>query len=725
MADTMDEIDQSAGKTQPDPLLDCLVILTQLNHNPFSHEALRAGLPLVNHRLTPGLFIRAAERAGFAAHVVKRALSRISNLILPAVLILRHDTACILQKINDDNTVDIILPDCGEGVTKKSVSELEEEYSGYAIYIKPIFKFESRSASSVKDKTKGTWFWGTLWRYHTIYYQVILGALLINVFALVSPLYVMNVYDRVVPNNAVTTLWVLLIGILIIFAFDFVLRILRSYLIDVVGKKADIIIASSLFQRVLGIQMENKPTSVGAFVNNLREFEVLRDFFTSASLTTLIDLPFVFLYFIFIYYLGGALVVVPLIIVPLVLLSAIIIEKPMREVVSKSLQGAAQKHAILVESITALETVKCLSLEGQMQRKWEEYVSMTAKFGLRSRFFSSLVVSITNYAQQLMMVVTVTVGVYMIHDGTLTLGGLIACNILAGRILAPLSQMANVLTRFQQSRMALEGLNSVMEMPQERPIERKFLHRPILKGDIVFENVTFKYPNQPIPALDKISFKMSAGERIAIIGHIGSGKSTIQKLILGLYKPESGSIRIDGIDIAQIDPVDLRQNIGYVPQDSLLFFGNVRNNIAITRPWADDIAIANAAKLAGVDHFVNNHPAGFDMPVGERGEGLSGGQRQAIAIARAMLSNPPIWLFDEPTSAMDSQTENELLQRLALYLKNKTMILVTHKLSLLPLVERIIVLDKGHLIMDGPKEKVVKLLTQPRSVPPSTQGSSI
>ncbi len=702
-----DNFDRNVNNSLVDPLLDCLVILTHLYHNPFSHEALKSGLPLENHRLTPDLFYRAAERAGFSSRILKRPLKRMSNLVLPAVLIQKNDQACILQKINDDQTVDIILPESGGGVIKKSYAELEESYLGFAIFVTPVFKFEKRSETNIEDPTKTSWFWGTLWRYRAIYMQVVFASLFINIFALLTPLFVMNVYDRVIPNYALTTLWVLLSGIIVIFVFDFLLRILRGYLIDVCGKKADVIIASILFERVMGIQMAHKPTSVGAFVNNLREFEMLRDFFTSSTLTTMVDLPFIVLYFIFVAYLGGEVVYVPLVIVPIIFLLTYIFEKPMRNNVILALKGAAQKHAVLVESITGLETVKCLSIEGQMQRKWEQSVSMSAKYGLKSRFLSSLIINITNFAQQLIYVLMVTVGVFLIHDGKMTLGALIACSILAGRILAPLMQFANILTRFQQARMSLECLNKIMELPIERPVERKFLHRPMLKGDIEFENVTFKYPGQDILALDNVSFKMASMERLAILGHIGSGKSTIQKLLLGLYQQESGSIRIDGIDINQIDPIDIRRHIGYVPQDSMLFYGTVRENIAMTAPWAPDQLIAQAAFLAGVDTFVNRHPAGFDMHIGERGEGISGGQRQTITIARALLANPSIWLFDEPTSAMDDRTEFELLRRISHYLKMKTLILATHRLSLLPLVERIIIMDKGKLIADGPKEKVI------------------
>lgn len=695
-----------------DTLLECLVILTKMNGHPFSHDALCAGLPLENHQLVPTLFIRAAERAGYEAKIFQRSLSQLSALTLPAVLLLQDNQACLLTQIHEDETFDLIFPEISEEVTRMPRADLERLYSGHAIYVHPLFRFEPRTETKVTQKNPSDWFWSTLWRYRRVYAQVIVAALLINIFALVSPLFVMNVYDRVVPNFAVTTLWVLAIGVFTIFTFDFILRSLRAYLIDTCGKKADILMGCALFQQVLGIQMASKPSSVGAFVSNLREFEVLRDFFTSAVLTTLIDLPFVFFFFLLTWYIGGIVVLVPLIILPLVILSAFLLEKSLRKAVLLALQGSVQKHAILVESITGLETVKCLSAEGQMQKRWEESVGVTAKYGLKSRFISGLVINITNFAQQLVTVGVVVMGVYAIHAQTLTLGGLIACSILAGRILAPLAGLANVLTRFQQAKMALEGLNEIMDMPCERPLGKQFLHVPTLKGDIEFENVSFQYPGQQTLAVDDVSFKISAGERVGVVGRIGSGKSTLQKLLLGLYAPKSGRIRVDGIDISQIDPTDLRRQIGYVPQDSLLFFGTVRDNIAMTKPSAGDQEIMETAQLAGVDKFIHRHPSGYAMPVGERGEGLSGGQRQAIAIARALLASPNVWLFDEPTSSMDNTSEAELIQRLTIHLQQKTVLLTTHRSSLFPLIDRLFVMDNGRLVMHGPKDKVIAALTQ-------------
>ncbi len=708
----------TGGQYSMDALLECLVILTKINHHPLSQDALLAGLPYEN-KLTTQLFVRAAERAKLSAKIFQRPLDEITQDVLPAVLILHAEKACILIQINPDQTADVIFPETPDQLSKIFLTELEECYSGEVIFITPAFMFEKRTEALAPKKDPSAWFWGALWRYRYIYLQVVLAALFINLFSLVSPLFVMNVYDRVVPNYATTTLWVLAIGVFIIFTFDFILRTLRSYLIDISGKKADTLMASAIFQHVLGMRMEHKPTSVGAFVSNIREFEVLREFFTSATLTTIIDLPFTIFFILLTWYIGGVVVVVPLVVVPLVIISALLLEKPLRNNMLLSLQGAMQKHAVLVESLSGLETIKSLATEGLMQKKWEQSVGVTAKYGLKARFFSGLVVNIANYAQQLVTIGVVIVGVYAIHDEALTLGGLIACSILSGRILAPLAGMANIFSRFQQARVALDNLDQVMGSPLERPEDKKFLHLQKIKGNIEFEDVCFQYPGQEGAALEKLSFKISAGERVAFIGRVGSGKSTVTKLLLGLYKPISGNIRIDGIDINQIDPVDLRKQVGYVSQDSVLFYGTIRDNIAIGMPTAEDAAIMEAARVSGADSFIHRHPSGYGMHVGERGADLSGGQRQTIAIARALLANPAVWLFDEPTSSMDNSSEYELIQRLAEHLQGKTVLLVTHRTALFPLVDRIIVMDTGHLVMDGPKDTIITALSQPRKGPTS------
>jgi ATP-binding cassette subfamily C protein LapB len=399
---------------------------------------------------------------------------------------------------------------------------------------------------------------------------------------------------------------------------------------------------------------------------------------------------------------------------PLILLLSFGLQFPLRRAVEQGFRASAQKHGTLIEALTGLENIKTMQAEGVLQRRWEQLLGQIAQSSLRSRLLSALAVNFTLFIQQITTVAVVIYGVYLIKAGDLSTGALIACTVLTGRALAPFGQIAGLMMRYHQSRAALRALNHIMSLPLERPEGQDFVHRPRLQGNIEFKQIQFQYPAQPLKTLQNLSFKIKAGERVGIIGRIASGKSSLAKLLLNLYQAEQGNILFDGIDSRQIDPADLRRNIGYVPQESTLFYGTVRENIVMGAPYVDDVALVEAARLAGVEEFVNQHPLGFDLPIGERGEGLSGGQRQAIALARAFLHNTPILLMDEPTNAMDNSTEEQFKMRLSEYLQGKTLILITHRTSLLSLVDRLIVMDQGQVVADGQKEAVIQALSSGR-----------
>lgn len=690
-----------------DPLLASLITACQILHQPHSAEALVAGLPLVNQRLTPDLFVRAARRAGLAASIVQRPLTGISNLVLPAVLLLRDGQACIMTRRRGDSA-EVVLGETG-GNRSILLSELDALYTGEAIFIQTSFRFDRRT-EEVFAQRPTHWFWDVLWQFRAIYGEVLVASLLINLFALASPLFLMNVYDRVVTNHAVETLWVLSIGMGVVALFDFAMKTLRGYFIDAAGKRADLILSSTIFERVMGIRMEGRPESVGAFANNLHEFEFFRDFLTSATLAVVIDLPFLFLFILVIASIGGWMALIPLVVVPLGIAIALSAQGPLKAAISQLFRHSAQKGATLIESLSGLESLKVLGAEGQMQRRWEQTIGNIADLGLKTRFLSSNVVNAIAFLQQIAYVSVVIYGVYLIADKELTTGGLIACTILTSRALAPLGQVAALLTRYHQARASLQSMNSLMNLPGERDRESSFVHRPHFSGAIEFKNVTFCYPGSEMKSLDNLSFSVRAGEHVAIIGRIGSGKTTIEKLIMGLYQPKEGAVLIDGTDLRQIDPVDLRRNIGYVPQDVHLFYGSVKDNIVMGAAWVEDAAILRAADISGVNAFVNAHPLGFDLPVGERGAALSGGQRQSITVARAVLLDPPIYLMDEPTNAMDNSTEEAIKTRLSQLLEGKTLLVVTHRASLLNLVDRLIVVDHGRIVADGPKDSVLEAL---------------
>jgi ATP-binding cassette subfamily C protein LapB len=530
-------------------------------------------------------------------------------------------------------------------------------------------------------------------------------------FALVMPLFIMNVYDRVVPNNTIETLWVLAIGVGVVYVFDFVMRSLRGYFIDIAGKKIDVILSANIFEKVMGIRMEARPLSVGAFASSLQEFESFREFITSATITTLVDLPFLILFLMLIWWIGGMAAIPALVAVPLILLTSFLLQKPLAKVINETFRTSSQRQSTLIESLTGLETLKAIGAEGPMQRRWEQLIGHLGKLSLKARLLSAANVNAATFLQQLASVGVVIVGVYLISERELSVGALVACTMLTGRALAPLSQVAGLITRYHHARAALDGINRMMALPMEREQGKSFVHRADFKGTIEFKDVSFNYPEQPIAALQNISFRVAAGERVGVIGRIGSGKTTIEKLIMGLYQPTTGSVWIDGVDLQQIDPADLRRNIAYVPQDPMLFYGTVRNNIVFGAPYVDDRAMLNAAEIAGVTEFANRHPLGFDMPVGERGEGLSGGQRQSIAVARALLLDPVMMILDEPSNSLDNRSEENLKARLGQHLEGKTLLLVTHRASMLSLVNRLIVVDGGRIIADGPKEQVLEALS--------------
>ncbi len=695
--------------TRDDCLLRALETLTQLHERPTSGQALAAGLPLpADGLMTPALAPRALERAGLSARLVRRPIPAIDALSMPCILFLK-DRRCVLLVEREGALLRVIVPETGRGVIEVELAELERRYDGHALFARPEIGYEQRDRP-IAEERKRHWFWSTLLRQWPTYAEVMIAAVMINVFALASPLFVMNVYDRVVPNNALDTLWVLALGVGIVFAFDFLLKTLRGYFIDTAGRIADIRLASRIFEQVLGIRMAARPASAGAFANNLREFESLRDFFTSATVTTLVDLPFVLFFITIVWLIGGPVALVPALAVPLVIGVGLLMQIPLNRVVRRTFKESAAKHGVLVEAINGLETIKSIGAESRLQRGWERYVAATAESANRSRFLSAVTVNVAGLAANLVTVAVVVVGVYRIGEGLMTVGALVACTIISGRAMAPLGQVAGLLTRYHQAKMSYDTLNRVMAMPIERSPDMRFLDRPRLGGTIEFKNVTLTYPGQKIPALSDVGFRVERGERVGLIGRIGSGKTTIEKLVLGLYTPEKGAVLLDGTDLRQLDPADLRRNIGCVPQDVFLFQGSVRENITMGASFADDAAVLRAAEISGVEDFVSRHPLGYDMPVGERGDLLSGGQRQAIALARALLLDPSILMLDEPTSAMDNGAENRFKTRLGEELGGRTLLLVTHRASLLGLVDRLIVMDGGRVVADGPRDQVLKAL---------------
>ncbi|MCG9629456.1 type I secretion system permease/ATPase [Vibrio sp. Isolate30] len=695
-----------------DPLLNSLIYVSRYYGLANSPEALINGLPLADGKLTPFLFPRSAERAGLVAKENRANLESIPELILPAVLLLKQGEACVLNRIDfQKQEAEIITAESGMVPILIPLEELKAQFIGRYFLVKKQFRYDERSPEILKTR-HGHWFWGTIWESKKIYRDVLIASILINLFAIAAPMFTRLVYDKVVPNLAFETLWVLASGIFVVFTFDLLLKLMRSYFIDIAGKKSDILISSKLFSKVLGIRMEAKPASVGAFAKNLQEFESIREFFTSATIGSLIDLPFAILFLTLIWLMAGDLVYVPIVGVVILVIYAIIIQGPLRRTIEEGSRLASQKYANLIESLAGLETVKLFSAQSQFQFRWEEAVAHMANWNIKSRRITDSIQNTAGFVQQSTNVGMIIFGVYLIAEGDLTMGGLIAATMLSGRAIGPLVQLSILSTRYNQAKSSMTLIEQVMAMPDEQEEGKRYIHRPIIQGHIALDKVTFHYPDSPIASVRDLSLTITPGEKVAIIGRIGSGKTTLERLIMGLYKPTEGHVRIDDTDMEQLHHVDVRRNIGCVPQDSNLFYGSVRDNITLGRPLVDDRDVMDAANRAGVTNFTQQDPAGLERQVGEGGGLLSGGQRQAVAIARAFLGRPPVLLMDEPTSAMDNRSEMHIKHQLNQLLPSETLILITHKTSMLDVVDRVIVMEKGCIIADGPKAKVLSDLKQ-------------
>ena len=654
---------------------------------------------------------RAAQRAGLTLRISKKSIDLIDIFLLPAILFLHDGKACVLQSIDTvSGQCKIQLPENGGGITVLNKADLEARYSGVIALLAPQIRFDARSAAA-KPHRSGHWFWSAILRQHSTYKDVIVGALLVNLFSIGLPIFTMNVYDRVVPNNAVETLWSLVVGISLLLIADFVIRRLRTRLVDQASAMVDVEISASLMTKLLGIRYGDRPISTGSFSSNIRAFEQVRDLIASSTVIAVVDLPFVILFFICVAWISPWLAFPGLLIFVCIVTFGYLVQERLHTLSESSFKSSCLRNSLLVESLIGLETIKAQHAESLFQARWEQSTRHIAKSGIQMRELSSVAINGANWLQQMSNVILILGGVYLIFDKSLTLGGLIACSMLTNRALAPAAQIVGLLLQYQNARTALGSLDAFMAKEQDRNPGQAYVEHHITNGSIEFRDVSFAYPGREEKVLQSISFHINPGERVAILGRVGSGKSTLQRLITSMYTPSSGMILIDGVDVRQMDPAETRSSLGYVSQDVMLFFGTLRENIALGKPYVDDAAILAAAQIAGLTDFINAHPEGLAMAVGERGALLSGGQRQAVGIARAVLNQAPILLMDEPTSAMDYSSEAAVSSNITKFCNGRTLVVATHRTTLLTLCERIIVMDAGRIVADGPRESVMAALS--------------
>ena len=693
-----------------DPVLDCLTYLAREADRPSSPVLLRAGLALADSGILPFHQIEPAlDQVGMRGHPTSRRLKGWPSRQLPAIVELTESRAAVMLDMRDRDVL-LYAPGMAEPMWVP-LAELESVYAGQAVVVEAD-PTKEREGERPWDKAKRThWFWAEVWKIRREFWPVMLAALIVNLLALAVPLFTMNVYDRVIPNKAVSTLWVLAIGVAIALVFDFVLRLARSQLIDEIGRKLDAKLSQKLFEKVMNLPMADRQGSTGAFARRVSEYELVRDFFASTTVVLAVDVVFLFLFLILITVIGGWLVAVPIVGIAIMLIAGVSLQKAMGTAALDAQADASLQHSVLVESIAGAETLKSVRAEGQMLGRWRRYSAMTAVTQERMRRLTSVAVNLAGIASQLMSIGLLIGGFYQFNEGNMTMGGIIAIVMLAARAISPIGQLAFVITRGKQAIATLDSLQMLMEANDERQNALRTIVPEIRAGAIDLAHVEFKYPGAARDSLSAFNLSIKPGERIGIIGRVASGKSTLGRILCGLYVPTGGTMTVDALDSRQYHPHQLRDAFRFVGQDADLFSGTVRDNLMLGAAQADDSQLIDAVVRSGADIFLSRDAAGFDLQVGERGSNLSGGQRSLLVLARALVRPSKMLFLDEPTGSLDTQTELYFIEHLKTALApDQTLIVATHRHNMLSIVDRLLVIDGGRLLADGPRDEVLATL---------------
>ncbi|QPC91690.1 type I secretion system permease/ATPase [Mesorhizobium sp. INR15] len=689
----------------------CLSAIAAYLGRPSAETVLFAGVPISETRIEVNEIRHIAERIGLEVNEFNHRDFLRGKVDLPAMLFRVSQLPIAL--LAETSAGEYLTAPQEDGRTTIGRSELAASYisGGVSFSITYANATEEMSVGSAQKIERRHWLTGTMGAFWRTYSKVVLSAVFINLLAIASPIFTMNVYDRILPNKAISTLWVLSIGIGAVIVFDLLLKTARASLIDYAGRKADLRISYLLFEKVLNSSLSARPGSTGEYANRITQYEFVREFFTSNTISVFIDTAFVFVFLLVIYAIGDWLVIIPALAFVLSVIVGLVTQRRIGKRVAASMNEASQRQALLVESISTLETIKSLRAEAYLLRKWGEHSKNAANTSEKIKQLSAAAGNITQAIQQLVTVALVVAGAYAFSEGHVSTGAIIGTVMLASRAVAPLGQIAITLSRSRQAMLSLRMVNSIMAQPEDRPDTVGFVNRPIRSGAMAFKNVGFVYPGSETEVLSGLNFSVKPGERIGIIGRIGSGKTTMGRLIGRLFLPTSGELLLDGIDIRQYHPSEVRSAVGIVAQAGDLFSGTIKENLLMACPEATDDQIIEAAKAAGVDEFVSRHPRGYDMNVGERGTNLSGGQRQTVAIARLLLTKPKIVFLDEPSGSMDLASERQLIRQLkTAFDHNTTLIVSTHRFSMLELADRLIVIEQGKIVADGPKEQVIQAL---------------
>ena len=705
-------LEWNLGAAPRDPLAASLAEAMRLSGRDVAVEVLTDGLGLPpDGRLTPALAVTAAEAQGLLARLSRRSLEDISPDMLPAVLLLKARDACVLLGQNADDTLQILRPAQASDPVRITRAALQEAYDGHALFLQAQLENEAQQPQVSGGRH---WLWGALRQHWPEYAQVILASVLINLLALAVPLFTMNVYDRVFPNAALITLWSLVAGVGLALVFDALLKLLRASIIDRVGRKVDRGISASVFRHVANLRLDSALPPSGSLMNTLKDYEQVADFFSSQTLSHLIDLAFAVLFIALIGYIGGPLAWPPLTALIFVLILGLVILRPLRGASEKNRATGGAKTSVAAEAVGEIETLKAIAGQGRMQARWEGQSRAAALAQAQSRNLATLATTLTALATQASSIGIVVIGVYLALEGQITMGAVIAAMILSGRALAPTAALTGLFVRGSFALSTLRSVEALMQRPSDAEPRTRTINATARNGAVTLRNVSLTYDGAPLPALQDVSLTVPAESRIAVIGAIGAGKTSLIRVMAGLWPPSEGLVLLDGLNLQQIAPATLRTTVQLVPQEAVLFSGTLAENIAFGKAGARDEDILRAARDAGVDRIAAAHPDGFAMQISERGRNLSGGQRQMVALARALLPQPRILILDEPTSSMDMQSEALFIDGVerALARRPMTLVISTHRMALLKLVNEVAVMAGGQLQNSGPKDEVLASLTR-------------
>lgn len=722
-ADRHGQATENHSALERDPLLVCLSLVARRIDREVHLSALRAGFAVDEAgRIPLDAYPDLAQLHGMVAVWSRTPLTQLPAYVLPVIVPMLDGRAAVLVAVQGAQAT-VLMAESGMAEIRMPMDELVQLGTGQILVVKPALQASGHQLVPFQGEALA-WFWNTVWRCKGYYVESMLAAVVANVLTLAAVFFAMNVYDRVVPTQAYTSLWTLAIGTTAAILLEFGTRWLKARLVDLAGRKADLSLNAMLLREIMAIRLEHRPSSIGVFASSMRDFESLRDFMSSASMVMLVDMPFIVMFIVLIAIIGGPIAWIAAAAVPILVAVGLWAQKPLMRAMREHMKESGDKQSVLVESLLNLEVLKAHNAESYLQRRWETANLAASESYKKTRALTNLMLGLTASMQQLVTVGMVVYGVYLIGDNALTLGGLIASVILAGRAISPLGSIMALAARFQQARSALDTLDALMKRPRDRHGARRYVVPEKIAGDLQADELEFAYPGEnPRPVIRKLSMHLQAGEHLGLLGRIGSGKSTLLRLLAGLYTPQAGHVCVDSVDVQQIEPAELRSRLGYVGQDAQLFQGTLRENLVLSDSWISDARVIDVLQQLDMYKMVASHPRGLDMPLTEAGGGLSGGQRQLLAMARMMLRDPALVFLDEPTSMMDQTTEAKVIEVLGRWLQGRTLVLSTHRLQLLVWTEQLALLENGQIVLSGPRDDVLKRLVTDASGPTAQRRS--